>query len=159
MRRALQRHLASRDGVIHLAVEAPSLGSNEESIAIAVGAFLDLGCGDDNPLRPSSYSAGYRLIATGEVICSAKSPVPIAEAAILMRSKILIILTPGGRVEVSSGGSAANEQIDDLVARTVTQANLRMEEATASDLKSLLHRLERSISLVKEAIARAPAAS
>jgi hypothetical protein len=134
------------------------LGLNEESMAIAVEAFLDLGCGDDNPLRPSSYSAGYRLIETGEVICTVELPVPIAEAAILRRSKISIILTPGGRVEVSSGGLATNEQIDDLVARTVTQVNLRMEEATASDLESLLHRLERSISLVKGAIARAPAA-
>ena len=135
-----------------------SLGPNEESMAILVEAFLDVGCGDDNPLRPSSYSAGYRLIETGEVICAVKLPFPIADAAILRRSKISIILTPAGRVEVSSGGSAANEQIDDLVARTVTQANLRMEEATASDLESLLHRLERSISLVKEAIAQAPAA-
>jgi len=125
----------------------------------SVEAYLDLGCDDDNSLRPSSYSAGYRLIETGEVICTVELPVPIAEAAILRRSKISIILTPGGRVEASSGGSAAVEQIDDLVARTVTQVNLHMEEATASDLASLLHRLERSISLVKEAIARAPAAS
>ena len=92
------------------------------------------------------------------MICTVKLPVPIAEAVLLKRSKISIILPPGGRVEVSSGGSAANEQIDDLVARALTQANLRMEEATASDLESLLHRLERSIGLVKEAIARAPAA-
>lgn len=125
-------------------------------MAIVVEAFLEGGGGDDNPLNPSSYSAGYRLIETGEVICTVKLPVPIAEAALLKRSKISIILTPGGRIEVSSGGSAASEQIDDLVARTVTQANLRMEEATASDLKSFLHRLERSISLVKEAIARMP---
>lgn len=127
-------------------------------MAIVVEAFLDLGCGDDNPLRLSSYSAGYRLIETGEVICIVKLPVPVAEAAILRRSKISIILTPDGCVEASSCGSVANEQIDDLVARTVTQANLRMEEATASNLESLLRRLERSISLVKEAIARALAA-
>jgi hypothetical protein len=43
-----------------------------------------------------------------------------------------------------------------LVARMVTQENLRLEEATTSDLKSLLHRLERSVGLVKEAIARVP---
>ncbi|WP_431016407.1 hypothetical protein [Bradyrhizobium pachyrhizi] len=125
-------------------------------MTIVVEAFLDLGCGDDDSLRPSSYSAGYRLIETGEVICTVKLPVPIAEAAILRRSKISVILTAGGRVEVSSGGSAANEQIDDLVARTLSQANLRMEEATASDLKSFLRRLERSVGLVKEAIARMP---
>ncbi|MCP1913414.1 hypothetical protein J2R96_005894 [Bradyrhizobium elkanii] len=135
-----------------------SLGPNEESMAIVVEAYLDLGCGDDDPLRPSSYTAGYRLIETGEVICTVKLPVPIVEAAIVRRSNISIILTAGGCVEASSGGSVANEQIDDLVARTLTQVNLRMEEATASDLESLLHRLERSISLVKEAIARTLAA-
>lgn len=127
-------------------------------MAIVIEAFLDLGCDDDTRLRPSSYSAGYRLVESGEVICSVELPAPIAEAAILRRSRISIILSPDGRVEVSSGGLAANEQIDDLVSRMVTQANLCMEEATASDLESLLHRLERSIGLVKEAIARAPAA-
>ena len=98
------------------------------------------------------------LLSYNRVICAVKLPVPIAQAAILRRSKISIILTLGGRVEAAAGGSVASEQIDDPVARTVTLAHLRMEEATASDLRSLLHRLERSISLVKEAIARAPAA-
>ena len=124
-----------------------------------VEAFLDLGCGDDSPLRPSSYSAGYRLVETGEVICVVELPAPIAEPAILRRSKILITLTPAGHVEVSTGGSAANEQIDNLVARAVTQANLLLEEATTSDLKTLLHRLELSVGLVKEAIARLPTAA
>ena len=124
----------------------------------SVEAFLDLGCGDDSPLRSSSYSAGYRLVGTGEVICVVELPVPIAESAILRRSKISIALTPTGVVEVSVGGAAANDQIDSLVARTVTEANLLMEEATASDLKTLLHRLELSVGLVKEAIARTPTA-
>lgn len=83
----------------------------------------------------------------------------IAEPAILGRSKISITLAPAGHVEVAAGGLAANEPIDDLVARMVTQANLRMEEAPASDLESFLHRLERSHSLVREAIARMPTSS
>jgi hypothetical protein len=125
----------------------------------SVEAFLDLGSGEDNQLRPSSCSAGYRLIETGEVICTVKVPISIAEAAILRWSKISVILTPGGCVEASSGDAVANEQIDDLVARAVTQANLRMEEATSLDLESLLHRLERSICRVREAIARFPVIS
>ncbi len=124
----------------------------------SVEAFFDLGCGDDNPLRPSTYSAGYRLVGTGEVVSVVKLPVPIVESAILRRSRISTTVTPTGIVEISAGGLGAHEQIDDLVARTVTQANLDMEEATASDLKSFLHRLERSVSLVKEAIARMPTA-
>jgi hypothetical protein len=125
----------------------------------SVEAFLDLGCGDDSPLRPLSYSAGYRLVETGEVICVVELPAPVAESAILRRSKISITLTLAGHVEVSTGGAAANEQIDNLVARTVTQANLLLEEATTSDLKTLLHRLELSVGLVKEAIARLPTAA
>lgn len=121
-----------------------------------VEAFLDLGCGNDTPLRPSSYSAGYRLIGTGEVVSVVKLPVPIVELAILRLARVSITVTPTGDVEISAGGLGAREQIDDLVARTVTQTNLDMEEATSSDLKSFLHRLERSVSLVKEAIARMP---
>ena len=83
----------------------------------SVEAYLDLGRDDDNSLRPSSYSAGYRLIGTGEIVCAVKLPVSIAESAILRRSKITITLAPAGHVEVSAGGLAANEPIDDLVAR------------------------------------------
>jgi hypothetical protein len=122
----------------------------------SVEAFLDLGCGNDTPLRPLSYSAGYRLIGTGEVVSVVKLPVPIVESAILGLTKVSITVTPTGDVEISAGSLGAREQIDDLVARAVTQTNLGMEEATASDLKSFLHRLERSVNLVKEAIARMP---
>lgn len=127
-------------------------------VSSSVEAFLDLGCGKSSPLTSSSYSAGYRLVETGEVICVVKLPVSIAESAILRRSSLSITVTPTGDIEVSAGGLGTHEQIDDLLARTVSRANLDMEEATTSDLQCLLRRLERSVSLVKEAIARMPRA-
>jgi hypothetical protein len=44
------------------------------------------------------------------------------------------------------------QALDVLVQRAVNTENLRMEEATISDLNALLQRLECSISLVKDAI-------
>lgn len=57
---------------------------------------------------------------------------------------------------MSAAGVLANEQIDGLVARAVSDQNLGLEEATAVELKSLLARLEHSVGLVKDAIARMP---
>ncbi|MCP1843944.1 hypothetical protein ACVIHI_003137 [Bradyrhizobium sp. USDA 4524] len=127
-------------------------------VSDTVEAFLDLGCGSEASLDPLWYSAGYRLIGTGEIVCSVKLPWSVAEAAILGRSNISVSLSPGGRIEVSAGGVLVNEQIDALVARAVSEENLCLEGATALDLRSLLHRLERSRNLVKEAIARVPTA-
>lgn len=119
----------------------------------SVEAFLDLEDGDD-VLAHRSYSVGYRLIETGEVVCAVKLPVALAESAILRRSKTTIVLTPTGQVEASSGAGSATEPVDSLVARTVADHNLRMEEATSTELEAMLHRLERSVDLVKGAIAR-----
>ncbi|WP_157113393.1 hypothetical protein [Bradyrhizobium embrapense] len=116
-------------------------------------AFFELESGDA-PVVRQSYNAGYRLIETGEVLCTVQLPVLLAEKAILARSKILIALTPSGQVEATLGNGAATALVDDLVARAVADTNLRMEEATTADLLALLHRLERSLDLVKEAIAR-----
>ncbi|MFQ3458649.1 hypothetical protein PMN64_35770 [Bradyrhizobium sp. UFLA01-814] len=125
---------------------------NEESDAVE--AFLELSEGQ--PLQSASWSVGYRLIGSGEVICAIKLPLAVAEAARLPQSRISIVLTAAGRIEVFAGGSLENESIDELVAKTVAEENLRLEEASGSDLRSLLDRLEHSVSLVKEAIARMP---
>lgn len=122
----------------------------------AVEAFLDLGDGES--FHTLSCSVGYRLIGTGEVVCAIKLPLEVAEAAILRRSRISIALTAAGRIQVFAGGTLEDESIDGLVAKTVTEENLRLEEAVDSDLRSLLQSLEHSVSLVKEAIARMPPA-
>ena len=45
-----------------------------------------------------------------------------------------ISLSPGGLIEVSAAGVLANEQIDGLFVRAVSEQNLGLEAATASDL-------------------------
>ena len=119
-------------------------------------AFLEFGGGSER--EPLWCSAGYRILGTGEIVCSVKLPFVLAEAAIVGQSKISLDLSPGGQIDVSVAGVLANEQLDELVARAVSEANLGLEEATALELKSLLRRLERSLGLVKEAIARMPTA-
>jgi GH24 family phage-related lysozyme (muramidase) len=69
----------------------------------AVEAFLDLGDGES--LHTWTCSAGYRLIGTGEVVCAIKLPLAVAEAAILRRSRISIVLTAAGRIQVFAGGA------------------------------------------------------
>jgi hypothetical protein len=49
--------------------------------------------------------------------------------------------------------------IDDLLQRAVSAENLRLEETKIVDLRILLKRLERSVSLVKEAIDQMAAGS
>jgi hypothetical protein len=97
-------------------------------------------------------------IATGEIVSSVKLPFALAEAAIVGRSKISVDLSPSGQNDVSVAGVLANEQLDGLVARAVSETTLGLEEATALDLKALLRRVKRSVGLVKEAIARMPTA-
>jgi hypothetical protein len=46
------------------------------------------------------------------------------------------------------------EPIDAFIARSLSSENLRMEEATLTDLKVLLRRLDHSVSVVREAIGR-----
>ncbi|MBR0896792.1 hypothetical protein JQ616_17665 [Bradyrhizobium tropiciagri] len=69
-------------------------------------------------------------------------------------SRISIALTAAGRIQVFAGGALEDESIDGLVAKAVTEENLRLEEAVGSDLRSLLQSLEHSVNLVREAMAR-----
>jgi hypothetical protein len=61
-----------------------------------------------------------------------------------------ISLSPGGLIEVSAAGVLANEQIDGLFVRAVSEQNLGLEEATASDLQSLLQLVRKKIDGVSE---------
>lgn len=133
-----------------------SLVSAMDLMSDVIEAFFEFGGGSER--EPLWCSAGYRILGTGEIVCSVKLPFALAEAAIVGRSKISLDLSPGGQIDVSVAGVLANEQLDGLVARAVSETTLGLEEATALDLKALLRRLERSVGLVQEAIARMPTA-
>ncbi|WP_375305649.1 hypothetical protein WI560_27060 [Bradyrhizobium sp. A11] len=120
------------------------------------------------PFGPTGYRAGFRCRETGNVVCALELPASIVETTILKAAKLNVTVAPDGHIRLSVRGIACEDisdglpsiagSIDQLIAQSVADDNLHLEEVTSSDLNSLLHRLERSISLVKEAIARALAA-
>jgi len=113
-------------------------------------------------LGPARYRAGYRLRDTGKVICTVELPASVTESTVFGLSKLSIAATTDGYVQSSVVGLAslngtppvASEPIDLLIEHVTAVENLRLEEATVEDLKMLLQRLERSVSLAKEAIAK-----
>jgi hypothetical protein len=129
-----------------------------------IEAFMELST-QTVPLGPaSSYRAGYRDAVSGEVICAIEIAASIAESAVLQHSKLDMLASADGRVESSvntittdysmNGRPSIAEPIDSLVARLLDSENLRLEEATAGDLGTLLRRLEDSVRLVKGAISQ-----
>ena len=123
---------------------------------------MEVGSKSATPLGPASYRAGYRHAETGEVICAVEMAASIAESAVLKHSGLGIVATLDGYIKPSISATTVRglsdermfgaESIDELVARLLASENLRMEETTAADLAPLRQRLERSVSLVKEAI-------
>jgi hypothetical protein len=113
-------------------------------------------------LGPVRYSAGYRLRDTGKVICTVELPASVAESTVFGHSKLSVVATTNGYIQSSVVGLAslhrttpvAAEPIDLLIEHVTAVENLRLEEATVEDLAMLLHRLERAVSLAKEAIAQ-----
>jgi hypothetical protein len=125
-------------------------------------AFFRIVGKDVGSLGPARYRAGYRLRDTGKVICTVELPASVTESTVYGHSKLAIAATTNGYIQSSVVGLAslngttpvAAEPIDLLIEHVTAVENLRLEEATVEDLKMLLQRLERSVSLAKEAIAR-----
>lgn len=121
--------------------------------------------GDRAP-GPIWYRAGYRSGKTGNVICALELPASIVEPAILREATLTVVLSPDGHVKSSLCGTAcedvcagrplATQPLDQLVAQSVAVENLHLEEITFADLNSLLRRLQRSITLVQEAMKHLP---
>jgi hypothetical protein len=113
-------------------------------------------------LSPVRYRAGYRLRDTGKVICTVELPASVAELTVFGHSKLSVVVTTDGHIQSSVVGLAslhgtppvAAEPIDLLIEHVTAVDNLRVEEATVEDLTMLLQRLERAVSLAKEAIAQ-----
>jgi hypothetical protein len=87
-------------------------------------------------------------------------PASLAEHTILENRKLALSITPDGHIESALTGITTYdsqtpqvaEPIDTVIARTLATGNLRFEEATNTELRSLLQRLQRSADLVKQAI-------
>jgi len=94
----------------------------------------------------------------GDVVSSLIISAETIERALLFKRTITLALTPDGQTTAVIPDCAeciqAISPIDNLVGDVLDPTNLCMEEATAADLRTLLQRLERSVSLVREAIDR-----
>ncbi|WP_316168428.1 MULTISPECIES: hypothetical protein [unclassified Bradyrhizobium] len=112
--------------------------------------------GEVGPLGPSTYRAGYRIRATGSILCSVEFPAAIAETAIVANLALATTITPDGYIRSTISGIAdltsKAEPIDQLIAQSFSVENLRLEGISAVDLGALLERLERSVALLHEVI-------
>ncbi|MBT1516233.1 hypothetical protein KIP88_37885 [Bradyrhizobium sp. SRL28] len=111
-----------------------------------------------------TYRFGYRIVGVSDYVSAVEVPIQIVEQTVLARASLTVRIGPDGTVFSHMLSSRAAdttpdlptdiEALDVLVRRAVNSENLRMEEATVSDLNTLLQRLECSISLVKDAISQ-----
>lgn len=115
--------------------------------------------------RPADdlYRFGYRDSESGTVVAAIEIPAGLLEEEISSNLTSSCRLTPDGKLisessfeygKVSAGIGISPVPLDQLIRTTLAPQNLHMEEATIADLRIMLERLEESISLVKETLAR-----
>lgn len=116
----------------------------------------------------SAYRFGYRVAGTANVVLAVEMPAVVVEPAVMMGASISVRIDADGLVisrllvpNVVDGSELPCQSmpLDHLVQEIVDIENLRVEESTADDLKILLHRLERSVAFVSEAINQIATAS
>lgn len=110
------------------------------------------------------YRFGYRAVGTDTIVAAVEIPARLLEEEISSNLRLSCRLSPDGNVtpelsiqndRASSTGTWAGPQpLDQLIRSTLAPQNLRMEEATIADLTTLLRRLEDSVSVVRDALAR-----
>jgi len=109
-----------------------------------------------------TYRFGYRIVGVSDYVSAIEVPIQIVEQAVLPRASLTVRIGLDGTIFPLLSHAADTtlnlptdvEALDVLVQRTLNTENLRMEEATISELNALLQRLERSINLVKDAISQ-----
>jgi hypothetical protein len=111
-----------------------------------------------------TYRFGYRTVGVNDYVSAIEVPIQIVEQTVLTRASLTVRIGPDGTVishmqlshtvDTTPDPPTEVEAVDVLVRRALNTENLRMEEATVSDLNTLLQRLECSISLVKDAISQ-----
>lgn len=119
-----------------------------------------------SPNHPSAdgqcFRLGYRTKGKGDILAAVDLPVHVLEQEIASGLEMVVTVTPPGEVVAqivgSSGfnllGPRSITPIQDLVSEAVSTDNLRLEEATASELRGFLRALESAIDHVRTALAR-----
>jgi hypothetical protein len=121
--------------------------------------FIEAVGGARDVVVASAYRVGYRVNGTGEVIAAINIPAQMVEQAVTSQLSISVMMSPTGELSAMSSSCAATFDsalipIDVLVAQVVAPENLHLEEAGPDELRALLIRLERSVTCVKDALAR-----
>lgn len=130
----------------------------------AVEPFIQrLGSASDS-VSVGTYRFGYRLKETADVLSAVDIPAEAVELVITTDLFLSASISPTGDVvsafnssngiSIAEGTRGTIESIENLVARALDTDNLRLEEAGPTELKILLARLERSVTLVKATLAQ-----
>ncbi|MCP1913812.1 hypothetical protein J2R96_006292 [Bradyrhizobium elkanii] len=105
-------------------------------------------------------NVGYLDVSTGRVVASLEVPLGLIERAVLANVSVEIALAGDGRIASSVAGEASvcssvvkTVSIDDLIQEFLAGGNLRLEETTQAELRTLLNRLQDSARAVQRAIA------
>jgi hypothetical protein len=111
-----------------------------------------------------AYRFGYRAIETDDCLSAVDIPTSIVEQAVLTRASLTTQIGPDGTVIshmlISHVGDGIPDiptdvaSIEVLIRRALNAENLRREEATVEDLRTLLQRLENCARLVRGAISQ-----
>ncbi|WP_440640801.1 hypothetical protein ACSHT2_06170 [Bradyrhizobium sp. PUT101] len=125
----------------------------------AVEPFVDL------VSRPDGRFAcvGYRAAGLGHTLASVELPIHVLEQAVTSGLELFTMVTPAGEIVSHIFGSSKSElsdlrsvnSIDRLVSQTVSPKNLRLEEASTTELGELLKSLELAIEHVRAALMQA----
>jgi hypothetical protein len=151
-----------KDGML-LVEHTPQLSILNKENSEAVSRMNDLEAVHLEPFAEAAgntYRFGYRTAGISDYVSAVEVPIQIVEQAVLPRTSLTVRIGLDGTVfplllhvaDTTLDIPTDVEALDVLIKRAVNTENLRMEEATVSDLNALLQRLECSIGLVKDAI-------
>lgn len=114
--------------------------------------------------RPDGRFArvGYRAAGLDRILASVELPIHVLEQAVTSGLELFTMVTPAGEIVshvFGSSDSALSDlrsvtSIDRLVSQTVSANNLRLEEASPTELGELLKSLELAIEHVRAALIR-----
>ncbi|MDH2385473.1 hypothetical protein [Bradyrhizobium sp. CER78] len=130
--------------------------------ALPIAAFVDRVLLDQSSIGEQVVRAGYRQ--GDHDVVSIDVPIQLLEKELAAHLEMVVRVTPTGQIAshlVDSSGSLLpapklTTSIEQLVSETVSAENIRLEEATANELRSLLSSLEAAIDQVQAALAAIP---
>lgn len=114
--------------------------------------------------RPNGRFArvGYRAAELDLILASVELPIQVLEQAVTSGLELSTTVTPAGEIVSHVFGSSQSAlsdirsatSIDTLVSQTVSPNNLRLEEASTTELSELLKSLELAIEHARAALIR-----